>query len=178
MISTTVPAQVTTVEDKITGNLSVSQLLLLTLPVLGGGLLFVMFPPFLSYAEYKIVLTVCFVVLCCTLALRIKGKVLVVWLVLLVRFYASPRYYVFDKNDHYLREPISDPVANKSETKESPSLRQSAQPLEKLTTAELVKIEEIMASPEAKLHYKTNRKGKLYVHITDAVAEDLIPTAN
>ena len=40
MRTTVVPAQVTTVEDKIAGNLGLSQLLLLTLPVFGGSALF------------------------------------------------------------------------------------------------------------------------------------------
>ena len=39
--------------------------------------------------------------------------------------------------------------------------------LPRLSTAELVNIEDIIANPRANLHFKTNRKGEISVHITE-----------
>jgi hypothetical protein len=104
MRSTVIPAQITTVEDKIAGNLGVSQLLLLAAPIFGGSALFVVFPPFFGYAVYKIVLIVCLTVICNMLAIRIKGTIVLRWVMILAGYMLRPRYYVFDKNSDYLRE--------------------------------------------------------------------------
>jgi len=48
MKTTTVPAQVTTVEDRLAGNLSLTQLLLLVCPVFVSCLIYVVFPPFIK----------------------------------------------------------------------------------------------------------------------------------
>ena len=74
MRQTVVPAQVTTVEDKIAGNISFKQMLLLVAPVFLGGAMYVFLPPFLGYSVYKIVLWILFALVCATLAVRIKGR--------------------------------------------------------------------------------------------------------
>ena len=73
---TIVPAQVTTVEDRIAGNLGLSQLLLLTTPVFSGSLLYVVLPPVFHGAIYKLVLIVALFIICSLMAIRIKGKIL------------------------------------------------------------------------------------------------------
>ena len=166
MRSTVVPAQITTVEDKIAGSLGLTQLILLTVPVFGGSALFVFLPPFFNYAVYKVVLITCFAALCALLAIRIKGRILLFWLIALLRYNLRPRYYVFNKNDTHLREttqvikerPATEPVqAEKKAFPQSPQL----------STAELVKIDSIISNPQANLHFKTNRKGELSVYITE-----------
>lgn len=166
MRSTVVPAQITTVEDKIAGSLGLTQLILLTVPVFGGSALFVFLPPFFSYAVYKIVLITCFAALCGLLAIRIKGKILLFWLIALLRYNLRPRYYLFDKNDMHLREtPL---IVQEEESAEPVKATKKARPhLPQLSTAELVQIENIITNPQANLHFKTNRKGELYVHITE-----------
>jgi len=166
MRTTTVPAQITTVEDKIVGEISLVQLMLLVAPVFGGAGIFVVLPPFFGSAPYKIVVIVCLAVLFGMLAIRIKGKIVLMWLMIVLRYNARPRYYLFNKNDTVLRDiPKPEPPQKVAQAVEPEPKRHSLLP--RLSTAELVKIENILANPDAKLHFKTNRKGELSVHITE-----------
>ena len=170
MRSTVVPAQVTTVEDKITGRLGLSQLLLLTVPVFGGSMVFVVFPPFFEYAMYKIVLITAFAAFSALLANRFKGRILLTWAVAILRYNLRPKYYVFNKNNAHMR-PISSKPKLEEQPEEETKLQKTVTPsLPQLSTAELVHIEGLIANPQANLHFKTNRKGELYVHITEVKA--------
>lgn len=166
MRTTIVPAQITTVEDKIAGNLGISQLLLLITPVFLGSAMFAVLPPFLGSAPYKLVLLVCLAVLCGTLAIRIKGKILLLWIVVVVRYNIRPKYYLFDKNDTHLRDLPHEVKAE--EVEENTATQEENYPiLAQLPTAEVVKIESIITNPQANLYFKTNRKGKLSVRVTE-----------
>lgn len=166
MRSTTVPAQITTVEDKIAGELNLMQLLLLVAPVFGSAAIYIGLPPFFASATYKIVIIVCLFVLFGTLAIRIKGKIVLAWLLILVRYGARPRYYLFNKNDTHLRDipkPEKQPIAVKKTEKK----KVKSTPKPKLSTADLVQIEQLIINPEANLHFRTDKKGALSVHITE-----------
>ena len=166
MRSTIVPAQITTVEDKIAGNLGLSQLLLLVTPIFGGSALYVALPPFFDYAVYKLVIIVCFAVLCGLLAIRVKGKILLHWVTIISSYNLRPKYYVFDKKSVYLREPdhkYHQPELTRAAVKTEETIKEL---LPRLSPSELFQMERLVASPEADLHFKTNRKGKLSVHIT------------
>jgi len=140
MRTTTVPAQITTVEALL--------------------------PPFFASAPYKIVVIVCLAVLFGTLAIRIKGKILLVWLMILARYNARPRYYLFNKNDVHLRDmPKSEAVEKPVEEARPKKLTRKPSP--RLSTSDLVQIEQLIANPQANLHFRTNRKGELSVHITE-----------
>mgnify|MGYP001571257725 CR=1 FL=1 len=97
MKQTVVPAQVTTVEDRIVGNLGISQMVLLALPVLTAGIVFTVLPPALHIALYKLLFLVLFAVLCATLAIRVKGKIVLFWIIVRVRYNLRPQYSVFNK---------------------------------------------------------------------------------
>lgn len=167
MRTTIVPAQVTTVEDKITGNLSVLQLLLLTLPVFASGVLFIALPPFFGYAVYKIVILVCFVVLCAALAIRIKGKIILQWLILLLRFNLRPKYYIFDVNDTYLRPENKSVVTEQSVNEKSQPALTKQDLLLPIQTADLVKAQSILSNPAARPSFEINKKGVVSVRITE-----------
>jgi hypothetical protein len=166
MRTTTVPAQITTVEDKIAGELNLIQILLLVSPIFGSAAIFVALPPFFASAPYKIVIMVCMAVLFATLAIRIKGKIILSWLLILTRYHRRPRYYLFNKNDAHMRDipksEVEQKPVEKAEPKKAPRVS-----LPGLSTAELVKIEELIANPEANLHFRTDKKGGLSVHITE-----------
>lgn len=167
MRTTIVPAQVTTVEDKITGNLSVMQLLLLILPVFVGGALFVALPPFFSYAVYKIVFLVLLVALCASLAVRIKGKIVLQWLTILLKFNLRPQYYIFDVNDTYLRNDVSYKPVHIEEEKIAEVKPSKDATLPALRTADLIKAKDILANPAARPSFVVNRKGVMSVRITE-----------
>ncbi len=166
MKTTVVPAQVTTVEDKIAGSLGVSQLMLLTVPIFGGSALFVVLPPFFNYAIYKVVLVACLAFIAGVLAIRIKGKILLQWLIVMVRYNTRPRYYVLNKNHPHLRNMDTKPEAKKvaEEAKPKKTVRQK---LPQLSTADLVQVQDLITNPSANLHFKTDKKGRLNVYITE-----------
>ena len=98
MKMTVVPAQVTTVEDRIIGNLGFSQILLLIVPVFTATGIFTLLPPFMGGALYKYVLMGVVALLFGLLSIRIKGKILASWLVTILRYNLRPKYYLFNKN--------------------------------------------------------------------------------
>lgn len=164
--TTIVPAQVTTVEDKVAGSLSLQQLVMLTSPIFLGSVVYVLFPPFFQADPYKIVtITVIFVVFA-TLAIRIKGKLLIQWISILIRFNQRPRLYVYNKNDDYLRNKHNETPTTK--VIKQPT-KQAASPivLEHVAISDKARLEEIMADPRAKLKFRTTKKGGLNVHIQE-----------
>lgn len=178
MRTTIVPAQVTTVEDRIAGRLGLTQLLLLITPIFGGSAIFVILPPFFAYATYKIVLITCVAVFCALLAIRVKGKILLFWAITLLRYNIRPRYYVFNKNDAHAREILL-PADIEQEPLER-TVTQTVSPARKihLTTAERVQIEDLLANPAANVHITTNKRGELRVHLTEIQQENVGASAN
>ena len=83
MKTTIIPAQITTVEDKIAGNLNLTQIIILMIPVLWTAFVYVGLPPATKLSLYKLPLILLVVFVCMTLALRIKGKVVYNWLFIL-----------------------------------------------------------------------------------------------
>ena len=172
MKTTTVPAQITTVEDKIAGNLSPLQLALMTAPIFFSGLLYVVFPPVLKLSGIKLGVSGLLLVVCLALAIRIRGKLVLNWLVMILRYNLRPRYYLFNKNDEYLRTPDqtsgSEPVTiDQSITKEPIK----PIPLTELALPARVRLETAMADPRANFGLTTTRKGDLRVRITEIKAE-------
>jgi hypothetical protein len=166
MRTTTVPAQITTVEDKIAGELNIMQLLLLVAPVFGSAALYVGLPPFFASAPYKIVFIVSLFAVFGTLAIRIKGKIVLAWLLILVRYNARARYYLFNKNDIHMRD-IPKPEVQQEAVEKTETKKAEVAPQPRLSTADLVQIEQLITNPEANLHFRTDKKGALSVHITE-----------
>lgn len=166
MKSTIVPAQITTVEDKVAGGLSLSQLLLLVAPAVIGTGLYIVLPPMGSMPLYKIVIMAMVALAFGLLAIRIKGRILLLWLVILLRYNLRPRYHVFEKNDPHLRK--MEPLAAQQASEQAEATKQIvAEPLPKLSVAEAVRLEGIIANPQAKLQFLTDKKGALRVHFNE-----------
>jgi hypothetical protein len=165
MKTTVVPAQVTTVEDKIAGSLGVAQLLLLVAPLFAACLLFALLPPFFGYSTYKVVVTVLIAVGCGLMAIRFKGMLLLNWIIIIARYNLRSRFYLFDKNDMHLRA-----TDQKVEPEEASDIELASLPgsifMPQLSPADLVRVESIVADPVANLRFTTNRKGELSVRIS------------
>ncbi len=166
MRTTTVPAQITTVEDKIAGELNITQLMLLVMPIFIGAGIFVLLPPFFNYAVYKVVVIVCVAAFFATLAIRIKGRIILQWLLVLVRYNLRPRYYLYNKNDTHMRD-MPKPEAPQASVKKTEPKKTHKVALPNLTTAELVQIEQLITDPQANLRFTTDKKGGLRVHVTE-----------
>lgn len=162
-----VPAQITSVEDKIAGNLGISQLILLIAPVFTSSALFIVIPPFMAAPAYKIVIIAVITLVFCVSAIRIKGKILLHWALIILRYNGRPKYFVYNKNDAYLRTAIK---TDSKDTKQKTKKVEKPKPvlaLPHFQTHDLVALEAIVANPKAKLYFKTNKKGVLDVHISE-----------
>lgn len=108
MKSVVVPAQITTVEDKIAGSLNFIQIILLVFSLIIGTAFYGLIPPKLHLSSLKITLMIAEFSVFGLLALRYKGRILADWLVIYLRFKARPRIYIFTKNDPQSREQLAD----------------------------------------------------------------------
>jgi hypothetical protein len=166
MKSTVVPAQVTTVEDRIAGSLGMNQLLLLIAPVFFDSALYIILPPNLHFALYKIVVMAILLVLCCISAIRIKGKLVIHWVITIARYNLRPRYYLYNKNSLATREEYvsNQTVEVEVETDDQPTAYQRLEPL---PIPDIVRLQAFMDNPAAKLAFETTKQGGLYARITE-----------
>lgn len=163
---TVVPAQVTTVEDRIVGNLSFSQMLLMIIPVFVSAALFALLPPFMGSAVYKYVIMGTVALVCCILAIRIKGKIVAFWLVIILRYNVRPKYYLFNKNTTALRQEYAPIVEQQIDTKTNEAKQERvARP--RLNTPETAKVLATIENPAARFRFETTRKGGLNVRLTE-----------
>jgi hypothetical protein len=162
-----VPAQITTVEDKVIGNLSPYQVALMVLPLLFGIVLFTVFPRHFHFSAYKIIIMATLEVIGAVLSIRVHDMMLVQWLIIRLRYNVRPRFFVFDKNSDYLRdhsytqEKPADEGAE--DTTAAPKTRITKLP--HVALSEVVRLEELMASPHAKMRFQAGKKGRLNVVI-------------
>ncbi len=170
MKTTIVPAQITTVEDKIAGNLTFTQLLLLITPVFIGGGIFALFPPLMGLTVLKLIIVSVIALAGVIMAIRIKGKILLMWGAIMVRYNLRPRYFVYNKNDAYQRnlatETLSEqPHDQQQDVTEPITVRPLFIPL-----PEVARLEMAVADPRANFHF-TARKGGSRVHINEIKEE-------
>jgi hypothetical protein len=168
MKTTTVPAQITTVEDKIAGNLSMSQLTLMAAPVLLSGLLYAVSPPFMRFTSIKMTIGVLLFVIFYTLAMRVRDKILLTWIIVITRYNIRPRYYLYNKNDSYLRKPEQvDYLINLEANKEAENVQEIVSSIPQLAIHDRARLELALSDPRSKLLFIAKRKGGLDVHITE-----------
>jgi len=167
MKMTVVPAQVTTVEDRIIGNLGFSQILLLIVPVFASAGIFALLPPFMGSAIYKYVVMGIVAMLFCVLAIRIKGKILAFWLVTILRYNVRPKYYLFNKNVTTLRENY--PARKEHQEPEKTTTAKTTKKTSRyqLDIPATAKVLATLENPAAKVRFETGKKGNLHVRLTE-----------
>jgi hypothetical protein len=162
---TVVPAQVTTVEDKIMGSLSLSQLMILLLPVFIGAALFAILPPAMGSALYKYILIGILSVICLVLSIRIKGKIVALWIVTILRYNLRPKYYLFNKNVTTLRADYAE--VKQTDIKAEKSKKESKVHIPRLGTLETARVLATIDNPASNLRFETTKKGGLHVRLTE-----------
>jgi hypothetical protein len=165
MKTTIVPAQITTVEDRIAGSLGLNQLLLLSVPVFGGSALYIALPPTMHASLYKFVVIAVMAAVCGILSIRIKGKILLLWIVVIGRYNLRPRYYLFNKNNLVNREQ-SEPVKVEDET-ETEVKPVKCRRLSPLSFSDTARLQSILENPASNLTFTSSKKGGLRVLITE-----------
>lgn len=162
---TVVPAQVTTVEDKIMGSLGLSQLFLLIAPVFIGGGCYIFLPPFSDFRPYKYVLVGIVAVICILLAVRIKGNLVINWIGILLRYNLRPKLYVFNKNTAAYREQHKTIAPTEKIAPNKTPERQHHIP--KLDFHAAAKVRAVIDNPELRLRFESTKKGGLHVRLTE-----------
>ncbi len=94
MKTSVVPAQVTSVEDTITANLTLTQIILLIIPVFVCAVLFAVMPPLGHVSITKVVASLVLSLPFVVLALKVKGALVLHWLRLVLSFHLRPRLYL------------------------------------------------------------------------------------
>ena len=92
MRTTIIPAQITTVEDKIAGSLNMTQILILMFPVLWTAIIYILFAPTMKLVAYKLGLIGIVTLICLVLVIRIKDKIVAEWLGVVLRYHFRPRF--------------------------------------------------------------------------------------
>ena len=167
MRSKPIPAQITTVEDKIAGNLNLTQIMLLMVPVFFTTAAYAVFPPRMNLALYKLPLVLIVLIICLTLSLRIKGKVVLNWLVILLTYNLRPAYYLFNKNDTHFRT-LDLPVFEKRQRKlfkKAPAKLEKRTPVPAFNLRDLAKLQNIMKDPNYSFVLKVGKKGGFNVSL-------------
>lgn len=160
MRTTIIPAQITTVEDKIAGNLNFTQLILLVIPLIINCLVYTLLPERMHLNQYKIVLMLTSFLIFAILAIRVKGKVLINWLILIVQYNLRAKYYLFNKNDLSARKieiTLGNKEANINKTKVTVTRESSA-------FSDLANLEKLLTKKTESIKFKPN-KGGIYVAV-------------
>ena len=139
MKTSVVPAQVTTIEDRIIGNLGFSQILLLIIPVFLSAGIFTFLPPILNGALYKYILMAILLILCIILSIRIRGKML---------------------RENYTKKEI--PIKKETISRSYEKQKKTVQ----LDISTTMKARELIENPTANTRFETDKKGALHVRFT------------
>ena len=94
------------------------------------------------------------------LAIRVRGKVLVNWLILIVQYNLRPKYYIFNKNDLSGRKieiTLGKEVADAKTTRVTITRESSA-------FSDLANLEKLLTKKTASIRFKPN-KGGIYVAV-------------
>lgn len=166
MKTTVVPAQVTTIEDRIMGSLGFSQLMLLIVPIFISGGLYVLLPPFMGGSLYKYIIMGCIALCCSIMAIRIKGKILALWLVVILRYNLRPKLYLFNKNTSAFRDQYVIKIADQQEVVAPVRLKRSIS-APRLKFHETARVLAAIDNPASKLRFETTKKGGLHVRLTE-----------
>ncbi len=110
-----IPAQITTVEDRIAGNLNLTQILLLAVPIFTSAVIFFVLPPIGKFSIYKLILIIFFSSICASLALRVNNHLVIDILKLRAKYELRPRIYVFKKQQlSPVKTKVSEPIKPRS----------------------------------------------------------------
>ncbi len=163
MRTTVIPAQITTIEDKIAGNLNLTQVFILMMPIFLTTVLFAFVPPLMKLTWFKGISILVSLIICLILSLRIKGRVVIDWLFILIKFNLRPKYYVFNKNEVYLRNVETS--ITKKKTTSIKVVKEIKKAVNELAEVESVKFSNIISDRNTSLSFKLNGQGGLHVAV-------------
>ncbi len=161
MKTSIVPAQITSIEDTITAKLSLTQIILLVLPVFIASIVFAGLPPVMHVKVYKLVITLLVSIPIALLAVRFRGQLLLHWLGVLTSYYIRPRRYVATI-DPPCTDGQNDAETTITEVEPTPILIEQ-HPMADLTVSDYLVLENYLSNK--RVTYFTDNKGQLNAHI-------------
>jgi len=161
MRTTVVPAQITTVEDRIAGNLTFMQIVLLIIPLILGTAIYICIPAKMHVGMFKGILLGLQFALFGGLAIRFRGRILADWLIIYLRFKMRPRKYVFIKNDLTSRE-IEEVLSRKEKISTAFKVKESIKNPQ-VSFSENMKVDKLFGNPKVSVSFKLAKKGGLDV---------------
>lgn len=158
MRTTIIPAQITTVEDKIAGSLNMTQILILMFPVLWTAIIYILFAPTMKLVAYKLGLIAIVTIICLVLVIRIKDKIVAEWLGVVLCYHFRPRFWLYNKNDTSNRiidiPEIPDiAVINRKSTKKATNNQKA-----EINISDLVRLEQLIDSGKVAVRYQFEKK--------------------
>ena len=157
MRTSIIPAQITTVEDKIAGSLNMTQILIMMFPVLWTALVYIFLFPTMKLTSFKLVLIIFATATSGILALRIKDKIVAEWLGVLLKYRLRPKYWLYNKNDTTNRivdiPDIPDIVLVPRKSSEKAINKQKTE----INIADLVRFEQLIDSGKVAVSYSLKK---------------------
>ena len=157
MRTTIIPAQITTVEDKIAGSLNMTQILILMFPVLWTAVIYILFAPTMKLVSYKLGMIGIVILICLVLVIRIKDKIVAEWLGVVLKYHFRPRYWLFNKNDLTSRTIDIADVPNISLIPRK-STKKAVTNKSDMQIADLIKLEQLISSGKVAVRYQFEKK--------------------
>ncbi len=164
MKTTVVPAQITSVEDRIAGNFTFAQVLLLVAALLIATFLYVGVGPRLHLTVWKLSLIGLQFGVFGGLAIRYNGKIFAQWLVIYLRFFSRPRQYVFTKKDLAERNILL-PIVKRAKPSQRPKV-QVVQATPALSLLEQLRVDSLIENPSLSVSFELSKKGGIDVSLT------------
>jgi hypothetical protein len=128
MKSSIIPSQVTTIEDRISGSFSLTQIMLILSSVFVSVGIYAIVPEPNTIAGYKLALIVSVLTIAIILSIRISDKIILHHCVIILAFLLRKRTFVYNKNTlKYRSVPTPQPKHTPTPTlKRSPASEVSA----------------------------------------------------
>lgn len=164
MRTTVVPAQVTTVEDRIAGNLTLPQITLMVISLVVGAVIYAGIPQKMHFGTLKTTLTIIQFAILGALALRINGKIVADWLIIYSRYSTRPRRYIFTKNDLTHRDIIAEKENIKTQA-EQKNISEHIVTAKPLTLLEQLNLKKIFDNDDLTISFKPSKKGGMDVSL-------------
>lgn len=158
MRTTIIPAQITTVEDKIAGSLNMTQILILTFPVLWTALIYIVLAPAMKLVPYKLSLIGIVTLICLILVIRIKDKIVAEWLGVVLRYHFRPKYWLYNKNDTTGRIIDVPDIPNIVLKPRKASKKAMSKHKSEIDISDLVRFEQLINSGKVAVRYQFDKK--------------------
>jgi hypothetical protein len=162
MRSTIIPAQITTVEDKIVGDISFTQIILLLIPVLISLALHSLVHPAMHLSLPKTLIILILFTIFFILSFRLKGRLVLDWLIIYSRYSLRPSFYVLNKNDSLYRT-TEDLLPETPAKAPAHQLQPKLQPHPAITTRSRIRLDRLLSRSRCHIECKPLHQGRLHV---------------